>query len=74
MKADEDQEKALREKIKNLGSDNNKSELRPIEKYSIYEELKNKNRQEKMTGLNGQLKYMIVAILVVFIVLGYYLI
>ena len=48
MKPNAEQEKALREKIKNQNVANNKDELRPVENYSIYDELKNATNQSNM--------------------------
>ena len=75
MKPDAEQEKALREKIKRQTSENIKPELRPVENYSIYEELKSASRQKgRSSSLNSFLKpAYIIAGLIVLGLLAYFL-
>ena len=74
MKPNAEQEKALREKIKNQDAAHNKDELRPIENYSISDELKNvpNNNNAKRQKFSLQIKILILLGLMIIAAMGFY--
>jgi len=76
MKPNAEQEKALREKIKRQSLDNQKSELRPIEKYSLKEDITkiSKSSENSDYKLSQKMKLLILVVLIAIGILGFYLI
>lgn len=76
MKPNAQQQKALREKIKRQRLENHKSELRPIEKYSLKEDITkiSKSGANADDKLGLKMKLLILVVLIAIGLLGFYLI